>query len=544
MAEASGGDVTSTSIGRSRRPGLAASSLCVATAALMNAAPSDAAEVLPEMVASFNLATFSPQVFWLLMILAPTSPVTRAVMGSWIPVILAASIHFFVDSVGFTQPGALEEAAKFGQVFDPTIPPTQWASGEVTGPLEGFRSMLENPNFVTEEWAHVLTWDLFVGRWMWLDALARDVPFLGPSLLLTNFTGPPGLILYFLVCLFTGKGLPSVPEPASSTAASKALPSMIPAIATTDRDAGALVAELWSPSRGGVGWSAEAIVAACAEDVLWEDLSGAGILEGRAAVFEALKAREARDARAGATLVTERTAPGRAAAGFTWHRARQGEKGGVAAGRGLRGTTFVELDADGRVAFVREAAEPIVKPGGATADLLKAIAKPPIAPLGRLESTRVPTSASDLVAYLWKEVQGCEGFRSEALNNFADDIVYEDLNFEVPFVGKSQVGTFLEEFDIPGLTFVPDKASDGDTACVFTWEVDLGMEGSQRVKGISFYECEPTGAGGVRVTYVRDIPESVLKPPPVQALAGIIDPALRVLTPAPPEADMVAAARQ
>ena len=113
------------------------------------------------------------------MILAPNSPVTRTVMGSWIPVLFAASIHFFVDSVGFTQPGALEEAAKFGAVFDPTIPPTMWASGEVTGPLKGFTSMLENPNFVTEEWSHVLAWDLFVGRWMWLDASQRNVPFLG-----------------------------------------------------------------------------------------------------------------------------------------------------------------------------------------------------------------------------------------------------------------------------------------------------------------------------------------------------------------------------
>ena len=118
--------------------------------------PADAAEFLPEIVASFNLATFTPQVFWFAMILAPRNPVVKTVMGSWLPVLIASGIHFYVDYVGFNQPGALEEAAKFGAVFDPTIAPWDWANGAVTGPLLGFQSMLENPNFVTEEWAHVL----------------------------------------------------------------------------------------------------------------------------------------------------------------------------------------------------------------------------------------------------------------------------------------------------------------------------------------------------------------------------------------------------
>ena len=196
---ASGEDGRNTTVG-----------LMAATAALTLAPghPADAAEFLPEIVASFNLATFTPQVFWFAMILAPRNPVVKTVMGSWLPVLIASGIHFYVDYVGFNQPGALEEAAKFGAVFDPTIAPWDWANGAVTGPLLGFQSMLENPNFVTEEWAHVLAWDLFVGRWMWLDAIERDVPFLWACLLTINFTGPPGLLQYFVVCLLSGKGLP------------------------------------------------------------------------------------------------------------------------------------------------------------------------------------------------------------------------------------------------------------------------------------------------------------------------------------------------
>ena len=252
-------------------------------------------------------------------------------------------------------------------------------------------------------------------------------------------------------------------------------------------------------------------------------------------MFEALLRREERDLAAGSKLVAERLANGRAAAGFTWHRARQLNDNDDDGLIGLRGTTFVEVNDDGRVCYVREIAEPIVKPGSATADLLKAVAKAaPETPPGDLPPARIPTSASDLVAYLWLELQGSAGFRGEALRFFSDDVVYEDMNFPEPFVGKNSVAAFLEEFDIPGLTFVPDRISDGNEACCFTWEVDLGVEGASRVKGISFYECEKTAkeaSGGVRVTYVRDIPESVMKPPPMQVLAAVIDPALRVFSP-------------
>ena len=523
-------------------------SLMAATAALTLAPghPADAAEFLPEIVASFNLATFTPQVFWFAMILAPRNPVVKTVMGSWLPVLIASGIHFYVDYVGFNQPGALEEAAKFGAVFDPTIAPWDWANGAVTGPLLGFQSMLENPNFVTEEWAHVLAWDLFVGRWMWLDAIERDVPFLWACLLTTNFTGPPGLLQYFVVCLLSGKGLPPAGASSSSSSSSgpSALPPMDPPVAG-EPDAGALVTRLWDSCAvtGRLCWSARDIVAACAENVEWEDLSfSSKPIVGRAAVFAHLAARQRRDEACGSRLVVERACDGRTAAGFTWHRSNDG--GDV----GLRGTTFVEVDGDGRVVYVREIAEPLFKPGGGTVRLLRAVAKPPAAPPAPLgDARRQPASASDLVAYLWLEVQGAADFRAEAARYFDKDIVYQDLNFDLPFVGLEHVASFLEEFDIPGLTFVPDRISDGEESCCFTWEVDLGVEGAARVKGVSFYECESIpgmierrGEDGVvsqvkgkevRVTYVRDIPESTLKPPPLQALAAAIKPDLRTFKP-------------
>ena len=190
----------------------------------------------------------------------------------------------------------------------------------------------------------------------------------------------------------------------------------------------------------------------------------------------------------------------------------------------------MEVDGDGRIVYVREIAEPLFKPGGGTAALLRAVAKPPaVPPVPRADARRQPTNASDLVAYLWLEVQGAADFRAEAARYFDKNIVYQDLNFDLPFVGVDHVSSFLEEFDIPGLTFVPDRISDGEDSCCFTWEVDLGVEGAARVKGISFYECESffgtievrdedgnvsrVKGDEVRVTYVRDIPESTTQPP-------------------------------
>ena len=52
-------------------------------------------------------------------------------------------------------------------------------------------------NFAAEEWTHELVWDLFVGRWIWLEGRRRNI-FTSHSVLLTNLIGPPGLLLHVL----------------------------------------------------------------------------------------------------------------------------------------------------------------------------------------------------------------------------------------------------------------------------------------------------------------------------------------------------------
>lgn len=156
----------------------------------------DIVGVSPEPIHSaFAFATFGPQPFWLLMIILPTNEITKKTMGKIDVVIFFALVHFFIVSASIVQPGATAPLLEFNDVFDPA-----------KDSQAAFMNMVTNyPNFVAEEWPHVLTWDLFVGRYIWLDGLKRGV-FTSHSVLFANLIGPPGLLLHWVTCLLTGKG--------------------------------------------------------------------------------------------------------------------------------------------------------------------------------------------------------------------------------------------------------------------------------------------------------------------------------------------------
>lgn len=145
---------------------------------------------------AFSVATSFPQLPWLFLILLPNTGVTKKLMGGYEVVTLCCLVHFFIVSASIAQPDGTAPMAEFADVFDP--------SGD---PQKAMVGMMQYPNFVSEEWSHVLTWDLFVGRWIWLDGLRRGI-FTCHSVLLCNLIGPPGLLLHWLTCILTGKGLP------------------------------------------------------------------------------------------------------------------------------------------------------------------------------------------------------------------------------------------------------------------------------------------------------------------------------------------------
>ncbi|CAK9060377.1 unnamed protein product, partial [Durusdinium trenchii] len=221
-------------------------------------------------------------------------------------------------------------------------------------------------------------------------------------------------------------------------------------------------------------------------------------------------------------LVIDKCTDGERSCGFTWHWE---ENGAV----GIRGTTFIELDQQGRVSFLREICEPLYKPGDATVELLKAIGGDNVATFDVQAERRKPVGASDICRYLWSELQG-NAPPAESVTFFADQVLYEDFNYELPLRRKEEVRDFLEKFaEIKALKFVAERFSDGSKACCFTWNVEIAgaPTDAPRIRGISFYELNDAG----KIIYVRDIPESAAKPPPLQALAAMLRPRLRVFFP-------------
>jgi Domain of unknown function (DUF4281) len=110
--------------------------------------------------------------------------------------ILCSLVHLLIvgSSIVSDGQGVTAPLSEFNDVFDPAGDPQ----------AAFFKMTSKYPNFVAEEWSHVLTWDLFVGRYIWLDGLRRGI-FTPHSVLLCNLIGPPGLLLHAVTCLLSKK---------------------------------------------------------------------------------------------------------------------------------------------------------------------------------------------------------------------------------------------------------------------------------------------------------------------------------------------------
>jgi hypothetical protein len=127
--------------------------------------------------------------FWLLMILAPHWRWTRRIVDS--PWIVAPAAVLYVVLVA---PVAL---AVLPLLANPD--------------LASIAALLGSESGATIAWVHFLTFDLFVGRWIYLDSRDRDISawISSPNLALTLMFGPAGLLVYLVIRL--------VPRPALRT---------------------------------------------------------------------------------------------------------------------------------------------------------------------------------------------------------------------------------------------------------------------------------------------------------------------------------------
>jgi hypothetical protein len=263
---------------------------------------------------------------------------------------------------------------------------------------------------------------------------------------------------------------------------------------------------------------AKAFGEVCAMNIVYEDRFEPQPVVGRSAVTSHLL-RKAEMRGANANFRIDKISDGNRACGFAWTWTCGNQEG-------LRGTTFIELNDNGEIQYVQEIPEPIFKPGDLTKDLLKAVTADAKWKLPQPFDPKTPTVAHELAKYLFIDLQNADPKEGtdELMRFFDDKVIYRDFNYPDVLRGPAQVRQFVENFKFPGIEFRPLRFDDGVDSTCFTWEVVLN-DAPDTVKGISFYELDPTTR---KITYVRDVPESAIKPPLLGKLARQFRPGLGV----------------
>jgi hypothetical protein len=130
----------------------------------------------------FSLSNLLVMPFWLLMIALPHWRWTHRIMRS--PLVSAAPALLYAALV-------LPRAA---ELLLALASPT----------AGGVAALLGTPAGATIAWAHFLAFDLFVGRWAYLDSRERAISawLMAPVLFLVLMLGPLGFLIYLAVRAF------------------------------------------------------------------------------------------------------------------------------------------------------------------------------------------------------------------------------------------------------------------------------------------------------------------------------------------------------
>jgi hypothetical protein len=126
--------------------------------------------------------------FWLLLIILPNNQITNFFLQSIIiPLLLATGYAYLSYNIYLN-----------GNIF---------AGFELYSGLDGLYSMFSNEALLLIFWLHFLAISLFAGAWIVRDSRKYFIPKIItiPSLLLTYFTGPIGLVFYWFLRIFFAK---------------------------------------------------------------------------------------------------------------------------------------------------------------------------------------------------------------------------------------------------------------------------------------------------------------------------------------------------
>jgi len=127
----------------------------------------------------FDLAFPLATPFWALMILLPRWRWTVRIIGSPLIVLPVVAVYFAAVA--------------------PILP--EFAAEMVNPDLAGVRDLLATDAGTAVVWAQVLAFDLFIGRWMFLDSRDRRIHplVMSPLLVLTILLSPFALVIYLAI---------------------------------------------------------------------------------------------------------------------------------------------------------------------------------------------------------------------------------------------------------------------------------------------------------------------------------------------------------
>ena len=135
------------------------------------------------LVANWGVITF-----WLLLIFAPNHSRTNFFVQSIIAPMLLAAGYIYLSYNLYLE----------NNIFD---------GFELYGGLDGLYSMFANESLLLIFWLHFLAISLFAGSWIIRDSKRYFIPrvITIPSLILTYFTGPVGILVYWFFRIFFAK---------------------------------------------------------------------------------------------------------------------------------------------------------------------------------------------------------------------------------------------------------------------------------------------------------------------------------------------------
>ena len=140
----------------------------------------------PETI--YLIANWGVVPFWLLLLFMPNQSLTNFFVQSIIAPLLLAVGYIYLSYQLFLE----------NNIFD---------GFELYSGLDGLYSIFANEILLLIFWLHFLALSLFAGAWIVRDAKRYFIPKIItiPSLILTYFAGPVGLVVYWLIRIFFAK---------------------------------------------------------------------------------------------------------------------------------------------------------------------------------------------------------------------------------------------------------------------------------------------------------------------------------------------------